>query len=389
MVAFPEKTMSVRTSTLIAAIGSIALLLFPTDGSAQADGSGPVGAGSPAPEQRPVTPPIPSTPNPATARARVGRWFELQNATLNLRYRYIDTSAGVITTNHLQHREGVRARVKLDTSAKYTLNFGLFTGVRFTSGWDNTGWGINDAQSNFAFKALHVAAIPIAGVEAQYGGLYIIKGESTEVTTFDEDGYVIGQRVSVKRPKQFYLNEISATVGYLATDPREIPISKRTKYLNDTPNYRHFLVDKKVGQRAGISTDFTYAAGAKTWREAVNLKTPELRVVDTVIFETYQRINRNPDQGFALTLDKVLDKKLSVNWGYASIDREYGVLNADRFQIGNRVFAMVIYNISTEFLASAFITRAVGNDIAVPQRTLSNIVFTYNALPALKRTGLF
>lgn len=359
-----------RTSTLIAAIGSIALLLFPTDASAQA-------------------PPIPSAPNPATARARVGRWFELQNATLNLRYRYIDTSAGVITTNQLQHRESFRARVKLDASAKYTLNLGLFTGVRFTSGWDNTGWGINDAQNNFAFKAIHVAAIPIAGVEAQYGGLYIIKGESTEVTTFDEDGYVIGQRVSVKRPQQFYLNEISATVGYLATDPREIPISKRTKYLNDTPNYRHFLVDKKFGKRAGISTDFTYAAGAKTWREAVNLKTPELRVVDTVIFETYQRINRNPDQGFALTLDKALNKKLSVNWGYASIDREYGVLNADRFQIGNRVFAMVIYNISTEFLASAFITRAVGNDIAVPQRTLSNIVFTYNALPALKRTGLF
>lgn len=289
-----------RTSTLIAAIGSIALLLFPTDGSAQADGSGPVGADSPAPEQRPATPPIPSAPNPATARARVGRWFELQNATLNLRYRYIDTSAGAITTNQLQHRESVRARVKLDTSAKYTLNFGLFTGVRFTGGWDNTGWGINDAQNTFAFKALHVAAIPIAGVEAQYGGLYIIKGESTEVTTYDEDGYVIGQRVSVKRPQQFYLNEIAATVGYLATDPRE-----------------------------------------------------------------------------------------SVNWGYASIDREYGVLNADRFQIGNRAFTMVIYNISPEFLASAFITRAVGNDMPLPQRTLSNIVFTYNALPALKRTGLF
>ena len=46
-----------------------------------------------------------------------------------------------------------------------------------------------------------------------------------------------------------------------------------------------------------------------------------------------------------------------MNWGYASIDPEYGILNADRFQIGNRVFAMVIYNISPQFLASAFITR--------------------------------
>ena len=249
--------------------------------------------------------------------------------------------------------------------------------------------GIAGAQNNFAFKASYLSAIPVPGVEAQYGGFYILKGESTELTTYDEDGYVIGQRVSVKQPKQLYLDEISATVGYLAADPREIPISKRTKYLNDTPNYRHFLVDKKFAKRAGLSVDFTYADGAKTWRQGITLKTPELRVVDTVVFEVYERTNRTADQGFALTLDKAVHRKVSVNWGYASIDPLYGILNSDRFQIGNRGFAMVSYNISPEFLVSAFITRAFGNDIPLPQRTLSNIVFTYNALPGLKRTGLF
>ena len=376
--------------TSTATIGLIALLLFPTDGSSQSPDSGQDAHwSSPAPEQRSLTPPIPSTPGPATAQTGLGRWFELQNATLNLRYRYIDTSAGAVTTHQLQHRESFGARVKLDESAKYTINFGLFTGVRFTSGWDNTGWGINNAQKNLAFRTMYFAAIPIAGVDAQYGGLYIIRGASTEITTYDEDGYVVGQRVRVKRPKQFYLDEISITVGYLAPDAREIPISKRTKYLNDTPNYRHFLGEKKLGKRARISTDFTYAPGANTWREAVNLKTPELRVVDTVIFESYQRINRTGDHGFALTLDRAVNSKVSVNWGYASIDPRYGTLNADRFQIGNRAFAMIIYNMSPQFLASAFITRAFGNDIPLPQRTLSNIVFTYNALPALRKTGLF
>jgi hypothetical protein len=337
--------------------------------------------------------------SPASAQAQtalagaqsteIARWFELQNATLNLRYRFIDTTAGRITTNQLQHRETIRGRVKFDKSAKYTWNFGVFTGTRFSSGWDNTGWGIADAQKNFAFKASYFSAIPVTGVEAQYGGFYVLKGESSELTTYDDDGYVIGQRVSVKRPKQFYLDEISATVGYLAADAREIPVSRRTKYLNDTPNYRHLLVDKKFGKRAGWSTDFTYADGARTWRQGLNLKTPELRVVDTVILELYERVNRTPDQGFAITLDKAVHRKVSVNWGYASIDPAYGILNADRFQIGNRAFAMVIYNISPEFLASAFITRSVGNDIPLPQRTLSNIVFTYNVIPALKKTGLF
>src|SRR5688572_19747735 len=96
----------------------------------------------------------------SSARSEIARWFELQNATLNLRYRFIDTTAGRITTNQLQHRETVRARVKFDTSAKYTWNFGVFTGTRFSSGWDNTGWGIADAQKNFAFKASYFSAIP-------------------------------------------------------------------------------------------------------------------------------------------------------------------------------------------------------------------------------------
>src|SRR5688500_1769128 len=84
--------------------------------------------------------------------AFVKRWLDLQNATLNLRYRYVDNSAGVTTTNQLQHRETLRGRVKIDKSARYALNFGLFTGVRFSSGWDNTPWGIGDGQRNMAVR---------------------------------------------------------------------------------------------------------------------------------------------------------------------------------------------------------------------------------------------
>jgi hypothetical protein len=326
----------------------------------------------------------PKAPSPP-----LDRWFDLQNLTLNLRYRFIDASNGTVVTNQLQHRESFRGRVKFDRSANYTWNFGAFTGVRFTSGWDNTGWGIADAQKNFAFKASYFAAVPIEGVEAQYGGVYILRGESTEITTYDEDGYLVGQRVSVRRPKQFFFDEISATVGYLTGEPDEIPISERVQYLNDKPNYGHYLVDKKFGRRAGVSLDFTSADGAETWRQALNLKTPELRVADTVILEVYERVSPNPDEGFAITFDKAVHRKVSMNWGYASIDPRTGVLNADRFQIGNRVFGMAIYNISPEFLTSVFLTRAVGNDIPIPQRTLLNIVFTYNALPTLRRKGWF
>ena len=329
------------------------------------------------------------TPAVKQPAPQLARWIELQNATLNLRFRFVDNTAGVTTTRQLQHRETLRARVKFDPAAKYTLNFGVFTGPRFTSGWDNTGWGLADAQKNLAFKAMYLGAQPIRGVDVQYGGLYIIRGEATEITTYDEDGYIIGQRLTLRRPRELYLDELSATVGYLTAEPREIPISRRTKYLNDTPNYRHFLADKKFGTRAGVSVDYTHDNGATTWRQALNLKTPELAVADTVILEVYERTNRTPEQGFALTLDKAVHRKANVNWGYASIDPNANGLNADRFHLGNRAFAMLIVAFSPEFTASAFVTRAVNNDVPLPQRTLTNIIFTYNALPALKRTGLF
>ena len=50
---------------------------------------------------------------------------------------------------------------------------------------------------------------------------------------------------------------------------------------------------------------------------------------------------------------------------------------------------MTTYTFSPRFSGSAFITRAVGNNVPIPQRTLSNLIFTYNVLPDLRRSGLF
>lgn len=353
------------TRHVVLAVSAFALVCVPAVARAQ----------TAPPQQKPVAP--------------LARWVELQNATLNLRYRFIDTSGGAVTANQIQHRETLRARLKFDAPGRYALNLGAFTGLRFTSGWNNTGIGLGDPQAPLSVRALYFAAQPVTGVEGQYGSMYIVRGESTELTTYDEDGYVIGERVSVRRPRDLFFDEVSATVGYLSSVPTELGFSKRVKYLDDHPNYGHFLVDKKLGARAGISADFTSVDGSRTWRAATNVNTKELRAVDSIVFENYKRTNNNPAYGFAVTANKAVTRKVALNWGFASIDRFYGALNSDRFHIGDRIFAMATYTLSPRFTASAFITRAVGNDFALPQRTLSNLVFTYNALPDLRRTGLF
>ena len=337
-----------------------------------------------APAQGQTAPPPQQTPAPVLAR-----WIDVQNATLNTRYRFADNSAGTVTTNQIQHRESLRARFKFDAPGTYALNIGVFSGSRFTSSWNNTGIGLGDWQNTLGVRALFFAAQPIAGVEAQYGSLFIVKGESTEITTYDEDGYVIGQRISLRRPRDLFFDEISVTVAYFTSDPAEFGVSKRMKYLDERPNYGHFLVDKKAGTRAGVSVDVTSVGGARTWRAAANVNTREVRVVDSVLFENYKRTNRNPAYGFALTANKALTPKLGLSGGYARIDPFYGGLNSDRFHIGTRLFVGAAYALSSRFTASAFFTRAVGNDGDLPQRTLSNLIFAYNALPDLRRTGLF
>jgi len=341
---------------------------------------------SPAPPASEASPPTPSS-----EKLFVLRWFELQNATLNLRYRFADTSDGAITTNQVQYKATLRGRVKFDKPGRYSLNFGVFTGTRFTSSWDNTGWGINDAQKNLAFKTLYFAAKPIAGIECQVGGLYIVKGESTEFTTYDDDGYITGERVSIRRPKQLFFDEISVTNAYFVggTGPDNVPVGVRLPHIGDS-NYRQFLVDKKVGKRAAVSADFTLESGRRTWHQAVNIKLAEVRVVDSIIFEQYERTNIDSAYGFAISFAKQLTKHFSLNqFGYARIDPKNGPLNADRFNIGNRAFVTATYVFSPEFTASFFITTAVGQNGVLPQRTVTNTTFTYNVLPLLKRTGFF
>ena len=108
--------------------------------------------------------------------AMTNHWIDLQNATLSTRYRFADTSAGTITTNQLQHRESLRARFKFDAPGRYALNVGVFSGSRFTSSWNNTGIGLGEWQAPLAVRALYFTAQPIAGIEAQYGSMYILKG---------------------------------------------------------------------------------------------------------------------------------------------------------------------------------------------------------------------
>ena len=226
--------------------------------------------------------------------SRLSRWFELQIGTVSLRQRTIVNSRDVRTTSQIQDSGQFKGRFKFDPKGRYTVNAVYATGNTFTGGWNNTGIGTGDSFNHWYLKQFYVAAVPAPGVEISVGGFGVMRGESTEITTYDNDGYLVGERVSVKRPKEFFLDEFGVTSAYLG-DLTSPSITNRYTRLSDEPNYVQFFATKNVTRQLTASAEYSRLTGVPTFRYAVVARTLPLVIVDMVRFEQYFR--RDPQGG--------------------------------------------------------------------------------------------
>ena len=175
------------------------------------------------------------------------------------------------------------------------------------------------------------------------------------------------------------------TVGYLG-DTATPNFLRRTDRLTDT-NYWQVLVAKKQG-RLGWSTDLTSLADVRTWRAAMTAKVPSLRVVDLVRGEAYHRFDGDAS-GFAVAAEKTVRKRVTLGAGLADIDLNYGGLNADRFGKGRRWFATGNVTLVPEITLLTFYQHAVGNGVALPNRSRLDVILQFNALKALQRAKVY
>jgi hypothetical protein len=328
----------------------------------------------------PPTPP--ATPSPAH------RWLDLQVAQLDARFRLIETSAGERTSSQLQHRQLFRTAITFDARKRYALVTGVSTGTGFTSSWDATGLGRGgDPAWHLHLRQLFLQARPWTGVELQVGGLVPVRGETTETTSYDLDAYLVGERVSIKRPRDLHVDEITATLGYLGdlTTPN---VLRRLDHL-DRHNFTEILVAKSFTPRVSSTIAWSDLNGVDTLREAVRLTTRELRIVDAVRLELYQRGGAASGQGGAIAAEKALTPRLIVSGGYADIDSAAPTINGDRYFRGRRLFTEARVTLADVLTVSAFYTHAVGNDFPVPNARRFDLVASYNVLKALQRAGVW
>ncbi len=387
------------------------------------------------------------------------RWFEPTVATISFRYRSLNDTNNVHLANQGQQRIVLAGRFKFDKEGRYSIYAHASSGYYFNWAYaDVVGGGAekmfyrgtkgmgapepvaqgiaalapNSGGYNIFLRQLYFSAKPIKGLEFQVGSLPILKGQNSETTSFDDDGYVAGERVSIKRPDKFWFDEISLTQGFMGKTDRVV--NGKREIIDDvfTPNffrrakhfglsnYRQFLVQKKFGGRATVSADYTYHEHTNFMREAVKLDVKESKVLDWVRFEAYQRIGDTfvvgfrpgspmpvnyavkSASGFSIHGERKIADRLTVGGGYNDVDYDYSInrgffnvysfaLNGDRMGVGKRVYLTGDVKLSNEVSVSTFFGQAfaVPRDKLLFNKQHFNVAVNFDLLKAVKRAGWF
>jgi len=376
----------------------------------------------------PASAPAPAAKNSSSLTAR---WLDLKTFSHTERYRNAYSVGDYRMFDNAQQRSLIEGKIKLDPQGRYAIGFrassggyfnwafGSYTGESFLARLSDPAFALKYctpaeyyalAQAEFAdpagsvlsqalvsngwhfyMRELYFSATPVKPVTVEFGSFGFERGLSTEITTFDEDGYLSGERIRFHDPKHLFFDEVGFTNAYfgdIATPNLFDRGSSLTKF-----NYRQAFAKKQLNKWLGFSGEYTWQTGIDTLREAAVIATKESRVVDSVRVEAYHRLNtitypgvaQSPigpipavavpgASGFAVAAEKSLGR-MSGDLGYASVDQHYSVysdgrlfeagsfpLNGDAYGQGNRIFAHASYKIAPGVTAFGFYTHEVGSD---------------------------
>jgi hypothetical protein len=344
---------------------------------------------------------------PAADQDVLERWLDVKNASFSVRYRNVTDTDGAHEFNQGSQRTIYDGKFKFDAAGKYGLAFHVSSGHYFSWAYaDFMGGGLDEATGKIAdklqpddlslintivaefpfmtagaesggwglyFRRLYFDANPVKQVEFQAGSLDIDRGAGSEITTYDDDGYMAGERIALRDPKHLFFDQVSFSYAYMG-DLFQPNFFARAGRMTQG-NYRQYMVRKTLFKRIDGSADFTDVQNINTLREAAFVKIPEIKVVDSVRVEAYQRINAPTiyffqfprANGYAITGSKTIKKRVELVGGFANIDWAIDVydynkvlairgfaLNGDGYNNGRRYFMKPTIHITKNLTAGGF-----------------------------------
>jgi hypothetical protein len=298
--------------------------------------------------------------------------------SIGMRYRMVENHLGSRVQNWSDHHQGLKLRLKLDRTARYSLSAVALNGDTFQAGWNLRGLRDGQSSNRMFLKQLFVTGKPLSGVEFQYGGLPIVRGESSEITSYDNDGYLMGQRLTLA-PKRV-VDELTLTAGYLG-DFRSPSVTSRWHRLADI-NYRQALVKKRLTDRLTATADFTDEDGERTLRQGIVIRPSA--AVDLIRLEMYERVSGQRDAGGAITVEKPFGRtRLAAS--FASIDDRYRPVNGDRYGRGRRLSFTSTTALGHDVSLQIFVTHALDDDIVMANRTRLDVLVRYELAAILRQ----
>lgn len=315
----------------------------------------------------------PGDTHPArTPGATLSRWLTLDTASLGTRYRWADTVAGAPLWNEQQHQLTLRGAFHAGLSRRVQLHFGLFTGSGFVAGWNHTGPGAGQARANLYLKRLAIEVRLGRGVTVEAGGLDFLRGLASEITSFDADGYLTGQRLRVRRKERFYFDEISFTNGFLGHLNRSSVFPRLGSFGRS--NYRQLVVTKTVHEAIAVSAEYALEAGTHTFRQAASVRTRPIRWIDSVRFEQSQAAGAG--YGFAVYGEKRVRPWLAAGSGVSRHSR--AGLYSDRYGRGWHWFGNVLIAPAPTWSTMLQVTQSLAGGPRRAQGTRVDVVLAYN-----------
>ncbi len=261
-----------------------------------------------------------STPGPKPvdkSKSLTGRWLDLTTFTHSERYRNQYGNDGYHYFENGQQRSVIAGKIKLDADGGYSIGFRASSGRTFNWAYaDYAGCGftcrlnnpaeiasyynnpavasaaaadpagiafienINSTGWEFYLRELYASVKPVQHLTLQFGSFAIEKGFSTEITSFDEDGYVAGERAILEDPKHLFFDQITLTSAYFGYFDQPNLFERGPGFSKS--NYRQVVGKKQLTRRVGISGEYNWISNnvrTRTTREAIVVKVPESRVL--------------------------------------------------------------------------------------------------------------
>ena len=368
----PHRPRLSTTAALAIALIALAAHLFARPASAQ--------------ESTPTSSATPSAQAPDDATAHpLARWLDAQAVTLAGRFNFIEDARDRTLQKRMQTQVQIRGRVKIDRAGRYSVHAGLFTGGAFNSGWNPTGIGTGEGTAKIYLKQLFVAAEPWSGIELRYGSMDAARGQSTEITTYDNDAYLTAGRVSVRRPNQLFFDDLIVSVGYVGYLDRPFVFDRTGAFSRQ--NYWQVLASKQIRRGLTLSTDYSVIDDDGIVRQGATWRV-DYPAIDTLAAEYAVRLRGGSHQtAFAFSGEKRV-AAVTVQAGYANVDPVFGVLNGDPYDRGNRVFTTGSFPLPLDLSGSWFLQKEISPPVASDNDVRVDLVVTWNVLKTLKRAGM-